>query len=307
MKNKIFKVLAAAILLSSCTSTNDTLNQKAITPLSNGLIELSKANSLLTETGSNTILINYVDSIASTISLNNTYESNLLKIYEMEYSIANGIAYTWANTAVKKYLTSDNTVVLTNNSTGKDENSFRHAIIQSLLTANESLNYCNKQEDFDLQSLNKLAFNVLNAYNTFFFCYYFVTDNQDYLTFFSNNSQTINSLQSYSDALFTCGQLSDNDAFKLASTLESTAFLITMSTLSFNMLWNNYEEETQKCADFFNKYSETTIKALSENDFEECTILSSEKDYLEYLTKAANYKKQIMELVIDGFKHQDNN
>lgn len=306
MKKYFLLLLTTTVILNSCNDTNHTKNNDVIIPLKDGLTILSKADSLITENDNN-MLCNYVDSLASTIDYKEPYESNLLRIYEMQYSIANGIAFTWANASVKKYMASDGNVVLSNNSNEKDEISFRQAIIQSLLTANESLNTCYSQSEIDLHSLGKLAFDVLNAYNTFFFCYYFVTDNQEYLTFFSSNSQTINTLQSYADALFTIGQLSDKEAYKLATTLESTAFLITMSTLSFNMLWNIYKEETQQIADFFNQYSEKTIKALSENNFEDCQILSSEKDYLEYLTQAAIYKKRIMELVIDGFKHQRNN
>lgn len=306
MKKNIIIVLAATALFCSCTNSINTKNGKTITPICDGLKELANVDYWLTGT-ENSLLTEYVDSVASTIDNNDIYENNLLKIYEIQYAVANGIAYKWVNTAINKYMASDSTLVITNNSTKKDEESFHKAIIQSLLTANESLNTCYNQSETNFHSLNKVAFDVINAYNTFFFCYYFVTDNQDYLTFFSNNSQTINTLQSYADALFTIGQLSDKEAYKLATTLESTAFTITMSTLSFNMLWNIYEEETQQIADFFNQYSEMTIKALSENNFEDCQILSSEKDYLEYLTQAAIYKKRIMELVIDGFKHQRNN
>lgn len=306
MKTRLLSILGFTTLLYSCTNSNYTQNDKTITPIRDGIAELAKADYWLSGTENNT-LYKFVDSITNTIDNKDPYETNLLKIYEMQYAIANGIAYKWVNTAVNKYMASDSTLVLTNNSAEKDKESFHKAIIQSLLTADESLYRNINQNEKNLHSLNSLSFDVLNAYNTYFFCYYFVTDNQDYLTFFSNNSQKINTLQSYADALFTIGQLSDKEAYKLATTLESTAFLITMSTLSFNILWNNYEEETQQIADFFNQYSEKTIKALSENNFEDCQILSSEKDYLEYLTQAAIYKKRIMELVIDGFKHQRNN
>lgn len=303
MKNSITFFLLATALFCSCTDSTDTQNGKTITPLCDGLTELAQADYWLTGI-ENSILTEYVDSVASTIDMKCSYEYNLLKIYEIQYAIANGVAYKWVNTAVNKYMTSDSALVITNNSTEKDKESFHKAIIQSLLTANESLNRNQNQSEINLHSLNSLAFDVLNAYNTFFFCYYFVTDNQEYLTFFSSNSQTINTLQNYADALFTCGQLSDKEAYKLASTLESTAFLVSMGTLSFNILWNKYNDEIQPIADFFNQYSETTIKALSGNAFESCQILSSEKDYMEYITQAANYKKRIMELVIDGFKHQ---
>lgn len=306
MTKKIINILLATALFCSCTDSNRTQNKKVISPICDGLKQLAQADYWLTGT-KNDFLCEYVDSLANTIDNKDSYENNLLKTYEIQHSIANRFAYKWVNTAISKYMSTDSTLVITNNSAGKDKESFHKAIIQSLMTADESLNRYLDQSETNLQSLNDVAFDVLNSFNTFFFCYYFVTDNQDYLSFFSSNSQAVNLLQQYADTLFTCGKLSDNEAFKLATTLESTAFMITMNTLSFNTLWTKSEEEAQQIADFFNQYSETTIKSLSVKNFEDCQILSSEKEYMKYLTQAANYKKQIMELVVDGFKQQTEN
>lgn len=300
---KIFWTLAIATTICSCTNSNNAKNDKIVVPLRDGLVKLSEANSLLASSATTGTKSPYVDSLAISIDLNEPYQSNLLKIYEMQLAVAEETSIAWINTAVRKYMQSEDTLVYTNDNSEKDASSFRRAIIQSLVDAQSSLETCQSEETIDLQDLSTLSFDVLNAYNTFFFCYYFVTDNKDYLTFLSGNSQIINNLKTYADSLFNCGLLSDEEAFELASTLESTAFLITMGTLSFNILWNDYEKETQQYADFFNSYSEKTIASLLESK-ESCDFNKfSGNEYMKYMAQASKYKAEIMNLVIDSFKN----
>lgn len=294
---KILFVVAIAAVLCSCNN-EDRAKQRSINSLKNAVINLSKVNSLLNNSQSVPYKSVYVDSIANTISRSMSYEQKLLKIYEMEYFIANEVAYVWVNTAVDKYMNSDSTNVIMSDGGGKNADRFRLAIAQNLIDAQTQLNICYAENPLSLRDLSEMSFAALNSYNTLFFCYYFLTDNLQYLQFFSRNSEKVNTLKNYADTIFSCMDVPRDVAFKMAETLESTAFIITMNTLSFNILWNQYPDKMDQMADFFNSYSEQAISTFFDTPDKREIVMFDGKEYAEYLDQATKYKVELMEMVV---------
>lgn len=297
MKRMIF-LLAIAATMCACNSENRT-KQRSIDKLSKEIVKFSKINTLLSGASSTGLESVYVDSIANTIKKRNGYEQNLLKIYEMLFMIANETAYPWVNSAIEKYMGSDSTNVIMADGGERNETRFRLAIAQNLIDGQAQLNTCQAQNQLDLSDLSTMSFLALNSFNSFFFCYYFITDNIDYLQFFSKNSEKVNNLMNYADTIMSCPDIPRNEAFKMASTLEATAFLITMNTLSFNMLWNNNADKMDEMADFFNTYSEKAISSFYENSDKSLIEIFEDKEYTEYLDQATDYKVELMNMVID--------
>lgn len=294
--------LTIATVMCGCNSI-DRAERRSIDKLSHGVTNLSKINSLLC--GDETIVKSvYTDSIANTIKRNMSYEQKLLKIYEMEYAIANELAYVWVNSSVDKYMQSDSTNVVMMNSDQKNADRFRLAIAQNLIDAQTQLNICNAENPVSLRDLSEMSFAALNSFGTFFFCYYFITDNTDYLQFLSRNSEKVNNLRNYADTIFACADVPREEAFKMASALESTAFIITMNTLSFNALWNNRTEEMDTMADFFNSYSERAISTFFGATDKSEIIMFEGNEYADYIDKATEYKVELMNMVIDELIQQ---
>ncbi|MBR3568440.1 MAG: hypothetical protein IKN94_09225 [Salinivirgaceae bacterium] len=303
MKRILF-LMAIATIVCSCNN-EDRVKQRSINDLKSAVIEFSKISSLLNGTSQTGVKSVYVDSIAHTIKRNMSYEQKLLKIYEIEFSVANELAYAWVNSSVEKYMDSDSTNVIMTNGEEKNANRFRLAIAQNLIDAQTQLNICNAQNPISCRDLSEMSFTALTSYNTFFFCYYFLTDNKDYLQFFSRNSEKVHNLKTYADTVMACDEISDKMAFEMASTLESTAFIITMSTLSFNALWNNYSDRMDEMADFFNANSEKVITAFFETSDKSEIEFMSEKEYADYLKKATQYKVELMNMVVNEIRRTE--
>lgn len=293
MKKTILLLAIAAAVFSGCNALQD--KQQSIDSYNNGLVEFSKISKLITNEPLSDHISYNVDSIAKTIKPDDPYKTKMLKSNEMLFTIANEVAYTWVNCSVEKYLNSDDSIVSLNGNDGKNPEIFRNAIVQSLIGTRSMLEYCFDKENVEYKDLTDLSFSVLNAFNTFFFCYYFVTDNNEYLTFFTKNSERLESLHNYADSLYMCNKFSDEQAFEMASTLESTAFLITMNVLSFNMLWSNNAQKTQQYADYFNEYSQKSVSAIfsDKNKF-------SERQYSKFISKSTDYKIEIMKTIIES-------
>ncbi len=120
--------------------------------------------------------------------------------------------------------------------------------------------------------------------SSFYFCYYFITDDINYLNFFSQNSSLIDFIHHCSDTLYTLN-ISDEQAFRLSTLLEATAFTVTVNTLSFNTIWSKHKDEMQQLADFFDNYSSPIMQALDPTS----NMRMPEFDYDEYL----GYMKEI--------------
>lgn len=294
---KLLFMTAIAAIMCSCNS-EDQAKQRSINDMSKGLVEFSKINDILSGASKNGNVSIYVDSIAKTITRKLSYEEKLLKIHEMMFTIANETAYPWVNSSVEKYMASDSTNVTMADSDERNANRFRLAIAQNLIDAQTTINMCKDENPVNLHDLTDLSFEALNSFNTFFFCYYFITDNMQYLQFFSSNSEKVNNLKNYADTIMSCKEIQSDLAFKMASTLEATAFTITMSTLSFNTLWNNHSEKMEAIADFFNKYSEMTISAFSETSDKSKIEIFNDNEYTEYLKTATKYKTELMDMVV---------
>lgn len=299
---KLFWILAIAPILNSCNNIDKTKNEIAESYI-HGMRNLSRISSLLYNASETGEISASIDSIASTTNTDFSYDQKLLKIYEMQFTLANEISYGWVESSVKKYMESDDNNVYMTNSGGKDANVFRKAIVQCLIEARTSLENCFGQNEVKRQDLTELSFSTLYSFNTFFFCHYFITDNTSYLNFFSSSSEKIDKLWKYTDALYSCNDINDIQAYMLASTLESTAFMITMNTLSFNNLWKTKENNIQQYSDFFNKYSENVISAIDNNEIAKAASRFSEKDYVKYLSQATKYKDELMNLVVECFKN----
>lgn len=299
MRKTILLLAIAATIFSGCKAPQD--KQQSIDSYNNGLVEFSKISKLISKEPISDQISNNVDSIAKTIKHDDPYKTKLLKSNEMLFTIANELAYTWVNYAVEEYLNSDESIVSLNGSNDKNPEVFRNAIVQSLIDTRDMLEYCFGQENVKYKDLTDLSFSVLNAFNTFFFCYYFVTDNNEYLTFFTNNNEKIENLHNYADSLYICNKFSDEQAFEMATTLESTAFLITMNALSFNMLWSNYAKKTQKYADYFNKHSKKSVSAIFSNKNK-----YDEKLHSKFRSQSTDYKIEIMETIIESLDNKKN-
>jgi hypothetical protein len=308
MKRLLFFLTIAtfAAVMCGCNSEKRT-KQRSIDKLSQGIVNFSKINSLLSGPAGTCTESIYVDSISNTIKRHNSYEQNLLKINEMLFMVANEMAYPWVNSSIDKYMKSDSTNVIMSDGEGRNENRFRLAIAQNLIDGQTQLNICHAENPVSLYNLSAMSFAALNSFNTFFFCYYFITDNTDYLQFFSRNSEKVNNLKNYADTIMACRDIPRDEAFKMASTLESTAFIITMNTLSFNMLWNNQAEKMDKMADFFNSYSEKAISTYYETANKSEIVMFEEKEYAEYLEQATTYKVDLMNMVISELIELQNN
>lgn len=308
MKRLLFFLTIAtfAAVMCGCNSEKRT-KQRSIDKLSQGIVNFSKINSLLSGPAGTCTESIYVDSISNTIKSHNSYEQNLLKINEMLFMVANEMAYPWVNSSIDKYMKSDSTNVIMSDGEGRNENRFRLAIAQNLIDGQTQLNICHAENPVSLYNLSAMSFAALNSFNTFFFCYYFITDNTDYLQFFSRNSEKVNNLKNYADTIMACRDIPRDEAFKMASTLESTAFIITMNTLSFNMLWNNQAEKMDKMADFFNSYSEKAISTYYETANKSEIVMFEEKEYAEYLEQATTYKVDLMNMVISELIELQNN
>ncbi len=308
MKQLSILIVIAAVAASmfSCNSENRA-KQQSIDKLSQGIVNFSKMNSLLSGPAGKSVNSEYVDSIASTIKKRNGYEQNLLKIYEMEFSVANEMAYPWVNSAIDKYMGADSTNVIMSDGEGRNETRFRLAIAQNLIDAQTQLNICQGQNPLNLSDLSAMSFAALNSFNTFFFCYYFITDNTDYLQFFSRNNEKVNNLRNYADTIMSCPDIPIDEAFKMASTLEATAFIITMNTLSFNMLWNNQQEKMDQMADFFNSFSEKAIATYYETADKSKVKMFDDNEFTEYLEQSTEYKVDLMNMVIDELSKSQNN
>lgn len=308
MKRLLFFLTIAtfAAVMCGCNSEKRT-KQRSIDKLSQGIVNFSKINSLLSGPAGTCTESIYVDSISNTIKRHNSYEQNLLKINEMLFMVANEMAYPWVNSSIDKYMKSDSTNVIMSDGEGRNENRFRLAIAQNLIDGQTQLNICHAENPVSLYNLSAMSFAALNSFNTFFFCYYFITDNTDYLQFFSRNSEKVNNLKNYADTIMACRDIPRDEAFKMASTLESTAFIITMNTLSFNMLWNNQAEKMDKMAEFFNSYSEKAISTYYETANKSEIVMFEEKEYAEYLEQATTYKVDLMNMVISELIELQNN
>ena len=303
---RIMIFIAFAVVVCSCNN-EDRAKQRSIDNMKKAIVNFSKINSLLNGTSEKGVKSVYVDSIASTIKRSDSYEQKLLKVYEMEFAVANETAYAWVNSSVEKYMKSDSTNVVMSNGEDKNENRFRLAIAQNMINAQTQLNICNAENPLSLYDLSQMSFAALNSFNTIFFCYYFLTDNLKYLQFFSRNSEKVNNLSSYADTIFACADVPRDEAFKMAVTLESTAFIITMNTLSFNALWSKYSEKMNQMADFFNTYSEKAISTFFETADKSSIVMFEEKEYAEYLDQATNYKIELMNMVINELMQSQNN
>ena len=305
MRHFIFLVAIAATMCA-CNSENRT-KQRSIDNMSKGIVNLSKINSLLSGPSGSVTESVYVDSIANTIKRRNGYEQNLLKIYEMLFMVANETAYPWVNSAIEKYMGADSTNVIMSDGGDRNETRFRLAIAQNLIDGQAQLNICHGENPLNLSDLSEMSFLALNSFNSFFFCYYFITDNIDYLQFFSKNSEKVNNLMVYADSIMSCPDIPSDKAFEMASTLESTAFLITMNTLSFSMLWHNHAEKMDTMANFFNTYSEKAINTYFETPEKSEIKMFEDKEYAEYLDQATAYKVDLMNMVIDELEKLQNN
>ena len=299
MRTRNLILIAIATVFCSCNNSEKT-KQEVINKYSQELVEFSKISSIVSGVSNVGRPSINVDSIAKTIDPKDTYEHNLLKINEMQFTIANELSFAWVNMSLDKYLHTDDAVVSLSNTNDKDSTAFRKAIVQNLIDARSTLEECYDQDELSLRSLSNLSFATLKAFNTFCFCYYFVTDNIDYLTFFSSSSEKVDALSSVADSLFACGELSEKDAFEMASTLEAAAFMSTMNTLSFNILWSKQADKMQQMADFFNKYSEKTSSAFFESDF--VKPIFDKNEYLTFLTQSTDYKIELMEMVINSLR-----
>ncbi len=299
MKTRNLVLIAIATIFCSCNNS-EKAKQEVISNYSQGLVEFSKISSIVSGVSNVGRPSINVDSIAKTIDPKDTYEHNLLKINEMQFTIANELSFAWVNMSMDKYLHTDDAVVSLSNTNDKDSTAFRRAIVQNLIDARSTLEECYDQEELDLRSLTELSFATLKAFNTFCFCFYFVTDNTDYLTFFSSSSEKLDAFSSVADSLFTCSELTEKDAFEMAATLEAAAFINTMNTLSFNILWSKNSDKMQEMADFFNKYSEMTRMSFFESAFKE--PIFNKKEYIEFLKQSTDYKVELMEMVVNSLR-----
>ena len=303
---RILTFIAIAMVICSCNN-EDRTKQRSINNMKNAIVNFSKLNSLLNGSSEKGVKSVYVDSIARTIKRSYSYEQKLLKIYEMEFAVANETAFAWVNSSVEKYMKSDSTNVIMSNGEQKNETRFRLAIAQNMINAQTQLNICNAENPLSLYDLSEMSFAALNSFNTIFFCYYFLTDNTKYLQFFSRNSEKVNNLSSYADTIFACADVPREEAFKMATTLESTAFIITMNTLSFNALWSKYSDKMNQMAEFFNSYSEKAISTFFETSDKSTIVMFEEKEYAEYLDQATKYKVDLMNMVINELIESKNN
>lgn len=299
-------IAALAAAMWACNSENRA-KQRSIDNLSKGIVNFSKINSLLSGPAGPGVKSLYVDSIAKTINHRLSYEQNLLKIYEMMFMVANETAYPWVNSSIDKYMGADSTNVIMADGEERNETRFRLAIAQNLIDGQAQLNLCHSENPLNLSDLSAMSFLALNSFNSFFFCYYFITDNIDYLQFFSKNNEKVNNLMNYADTIMACPDIPREEAFRMALTLESTAFIITMNTLSFNMLWNNQSEKMDQMAEFFNTYSELAISTYFNTADKSEIQLFSEKEFVEYLNQATAYKVELMDMVITELSKSQNN
>lgn len=295
--------LAVATVMCGCNNS-DRAERQSINKLSHGLVKLSEINSLLNGS-SQGVKSTYVDSIASTIKRSMSYEQKLLKIYEMEFAIANELSYAWVNSSVNKYMSSDSTNVIMTNGDQKNADRFRLAIAQNLIDAQTQLNICKAEKSVNLRDLSEMSFTALTSFNTFFFCYYFLTDNIKYLQFFSHNSEKVNNLKNYADTILADKEMSEKEALRMASALEATAFTITMNTLSFNTLWNDHSARMDEISDFFNTKSELVISTFFETSDKRELEFMSEKEYIDYLNKATKYKLELIDMVVQEIRRTE--
>lgn len=295
--------LAVATVMCGCDSS-DRAERQSINKLSHGVVKLSEINSLLNGS-SKGVKSTYVDSIASTIKRSMSYEQKLLKIYEMEFAVANELSYAWVNSSVNKYMSSDSTNVTMTNGDQKNADRFRLAIAQNLIDAQTQLNICNAENPVNLRDLSEMSFTALTSFNTFFFCYYFLTDNIKYLQFFSRNSEKVINLRNYADTIMADKDIPGKEALKMASTLESTAFIITMSTLSFNTLWNDHSERMDEIADFFNTNSELAISTFFDTSDKSKLEFMNEKEYVDFLNKSTQYKLELIDMVVQEIRRTE--
>lgn len=302
-----FIAIAAMAAIMCCCNSENRAKQRSIDKLSQGIVNFSKINSLLSGPTGSTFKSVYVDSIGKTINHRLGYEQNLLKVYEMLFMVANETAYPWVNSSIDKYMGSDSTNVIMSDGGDRNENRFRLAIAQSLIDGQTQLNICHAENPVSLYDLSAMSFAALNSFNTFFFCYYFITDNTEYLQFFSKNSEKVNNLKAYADTIFANKEVNRDEAFKMAVALESTAFIITMNTLSFNSLWNNQSEKMDSMAEFFNAYSERAISTYFETPNKSEVKLFNDNEFAEYLAQSTQYKVELMNMVIDELVKLQNN
>ncbi len=295
--------LAVATVMCGCNNS-DRAERQSINKLSHGLVKLSEINSLLNGS-SQGVKSTYVDSIASTIKRSMSYEQKLLKIYEMEFAIANELSYAWVNSSVNKYMSSDSTNVIMTNGDQKNADRFRLAIAQNLIDAQTQLNICKAEKSVNLRDLSEMSFTALTSFNTFFFCYYFLTDNIKYLQFFSHNSEKVNNLKNYADTILADKEMTEKEALRMASALEATAFTITMNTLSFNTLWNDHSARMDEISDFFNTKSELVISTFFETSDKRELEFMSEKEYIDYLNKATKYKLELIDMVVQEIRRTE--
>ncbi len=295
--------LAVATVMCGCNNS-DRAERQSINKLSHGLVKLSEINSLLNGS-SQGVKSTYVDSIASTIKRSMSYEQKLLKIYEMELAIANELSYAWVNSSVNKYMSSDSTNVIMTNGDQKNADRFRLAIAQNLIDAQTQLNICKAEKSVNLRDLSEMSFTALTSFNTFFFCYYFLTDNIKYLQFFSHNSEKVNNLKNYADTILADKEMTEKEALRMASALEATAFTITMNTLSFNTLWNDHSARMDEISDFFNTKSELVISTFFETSDKRELEFMSEKEYIDYLNKATKYKLELIDMVVQEIRRTE--
>ena len=303
---RLFFLIAIAAVMCGCNS-EDRAKQRSIDNMSRGIVNFSKLNSLLSGPAGDVANSVYVDSIASTIKKRNGYEQNLLKIYEMLFTVANETAYPWVNSSIDKYMGSDSTNVIMADGEARNANRFRLAIAHNLIDGQVQLNTCYAQNPLNLSDLSAMSFLTLNSFNSFCFCYYFITDNTDYLQFFSRNSEKVNNLMNYADTIMSCPEIERDEAFKMAMTLESTAFIITMNTLSFNLLWKNQSNKMEQMTEYFNTYSERAIATYYETPDKSEVKMFEDKEFVEYLDQATNYKVDLMNMVIDELTKLQNN
>ena len=299
MRTRSLILIAIATVFCSCNNA-EKAKQEVISNYSQGLVEFSKISSIVSGVSSVGRPSINVDSLAKTINKKDSYERNLRKINEMQFTIANELSFAWVNMTMNKYLHTDDAVVSLSNSNDKDSTAFRKAIVQNLIDARSTLEECYDQDEPDLRSLSELSFATLKAFNTFCFCFYFVTDNTDYLTFFSSSSEKLDALSSLADSLFTCSELTDKDAFEMAATLEASAFINTMNTLSFNILWSKNTDRMQEMADFFNKYMDRTTTCFFESVDKE--PIFSKSEYTEFLKQSTEYKVELMGMVVSSLR-----
>ena len=299
MRTRSLILIAIASVFCSCNNA-ERAKREVISNYSQELVEFSKISSIVSGVSAMGRPSINVDSIAKTIDKKDSYEYNLLKINEMQFTIANELSYAWVNMSMNKYLHTDDAVVSLSNSSEKDSTAFRKAIVQNLIDARSTLEECYDMTEPDLRSLSELSFATLKAFNTFCFCFYFVTDNTDYLTFFSSNSEKLDALSSLADSLFVCTELTDKDAFEMAATLEASAFINTMNTLSFNFLWSKNSDRMQQMADFFNKYLDKTTACFFDAAYKE--PIFSKNEYIEFLKQSTEYKVELMEMVLNSLR-----